>query len=218
MKLKHIILQPKNITDNINIFTLFTFLFTLLLFIILSFFVVTGQLINLDNNLLNLLQDKLPSWFKFIAQIFYFIGEAEVAVFVVLFSLIFLVYKNMWEEAQIMALSCLSVLILIDKILKPSFAIIRPIDSLIDHASGYSYPSGHGAGNLLLYLLISYFISIYIPRLKVLLFSLSILVMILMGISSAFLRVHWISDFVASYMVGYMMFIIAITLYKSSKK
>jgi undecaprenyl-diphosphatase len=39
-----------------------------------------------------------------------------------------------------------------------------------------------------------------------------------MGISSAYLRVHWVSDILASYCLGYIMFSLAITLLKSSKK
>ncbi|MGY6528454.1 MAG: phosphatase PAP2 family protein [Cyanobacterium sp.] len=165
----------------------------------------------------NFLQDIFPSWFEYIARFFYFIGEAEVAVFVVLFSLIFLASKNLWIEAQVMAISCLSVLLLIDKVLKPLFAIPRPVEHMVDNVHGYSYPSGHGSGNLLLYLLIAYFISEHFPRLKGVLFVTASILMILMGIGSVYLRVHWMTDFLAAYCVGYILFSISVLLHKSSK-
>ncbi|AUC60847.1 undecaprenyl-diphosphatase BcrC [Cyanobacterium sp. HL-69] len=216
MKIKYI-LKPKNITQHFDTFQCIVFIFAVIFFLILSGLVVSDRLSSADVSFQNFLQDSLPSWFEYIARFFYFVGEAEVAVFVVLFSLIFLVRKRLWIEAQVMALSSLSILLLVDKVFKPLFAIPRPIDRMVDHVNGYSYPSGHGSGNLILYLLIAYFVSQYFPRRRVALFSFVVIFMILMGISSVYLGVHWMTDFLASYSVGYIIFSISILLYKSSK-
>ncbi|AFZ46006.1 phosphoesterase PA-phosphatase related protein [Cyanobacterium stanieri PCC 7202] len=216
MKIKYLI-RPKNITRNFNTYQITSFSFAILFFIILSVYVVNNRLSYTDIYLQDFIQNNSPSWFEYIARFFYFVGEAEVAVFVVLFSLIFLASKKLWLQAQVMALSCLSVLLLIDKVLKPLFAIPRPVDRLVETVDGFSYPSGHGSGNLLLYLLIAYFIAEYYPRLKVGLFVFVTIFMILMGISSVYLGVHWATDFLAAYCVGYILFSISILLYKSSK-
>ncbi|MBE9222882.1 phosphatase PAP2 family protein [Cyanobacterium stanieri LEGE 03274] len=216
MKIKYII-KPKNITNHFNLLQVTIFSFVFIFFIILSYYVAKGDLNYLDIYLQELIQNNFPSWFESVARFFYFVGEAEVAVFIVLFSLIFLVWKRLWIEAQVMALSCLSVLLLIDKVLKPLFAIPRPVDRMVDNVYGYSYPSGHGSGNLLLYLLITYFITEYFPRWRFTLFTLVSILMILMGISSVYLGVHWVTDFFASYCVGYILFSISVLLHKSSE-
>lgn len=216
MKIKYL-LKPKNFFNHINKINLFFSSLALSFFIILSNLVVRGKLKIFDDYLLTIIQTTLPNWFIYIAKASYLVGEAEVAVFIVLFSLGFLVWKKYWEEAQVMALSTLSILILIDKILKPFFAISRPNNRLVENVFGNSFPSGHASGNLLLYLLLAYFFSKSFPKFKVYLFSIATFLIILMGISSVYLRVHWVTDILASYTVGYIMFILAITLLKSSK-
>jgi len=215
--IKKYIIKPKKVIKNISKNQIIICSITILYFVILTTFVVTGKLKELDEYLLQTIHENLPSWFIYIARASYFLGEAEVAIFFVLFTLGVLVWKKYWEEAQVMAFSCLFILILIDKIFKPLFAISRPLDRLVENAFGNSYPSGHAAGNLLLYFLICYFISQFYPKLKVFLYSLAVFLLILMGISSAYLRVHWVSDIIASYAVGYIMFVCSITILKSSK-
>jgi membrane-associated phospholipid phosphatase len=216
MRIKYL-LKPKNFFNHLNKINLFFSSLALSFFIILSNLVVTGKLKIFDDYLLTTIHTTLPIWFIYIAKASYFVGEAEVAVFIVLFSLGFLVWKKYWEEAQVMALSTLSILILIDKILKPFFAITRPNNRLVENVFGNSFPSGHASGNLLLYFLLAYFFSESFPKFKVYFFSLAVFLIILMGISSAYLRVHWVTDILASYAVGYIMFIVSITLLKSSK-
>jgi len=217
MKLKYFI-KPNKFFLNFTKQDIYSLSFSFLFFIVLTSLVVTDQLRVLDNYLLTTIRNTLPSWFVYIAKAFYFVGEAEVAVFIVLFSLIFLVWKKRWLEAQVMALSCLFVLILIDKILKPLLAIPRPDDRLVETAFGYSYPSGHGTGNLLLYLLLCYFFSQSFPQYKSLVFSITIVFMILMGIGSVYLRVHWVTDFLAAYAVGYILFVLSVVLHRSSMR
>lgn len=216
MKIKYL-LKPKNFFHHINKNNLFFSSLALSFFIILSNLVVAGKLKTFDDNLLIIIHTNLPSWFIYIAKASYFVGEAEVAVFIVLFSLGFLVWKKYWEEAQVMALSTLFILILIDKILKPFLAISRPENRLVEHAFGNSFPSGHVSGNLLLYFLLAYIFSQSFPKFKIYFYSIATFSIILMGISSAYLRVHWVTDILASYAVGYVIFSIAITLLKSSK-
>lgn len=215
MKLKYI-LKPKNIGQHINKINVVFSAISLITFIFITYLVVTEQITTINKNLLIAIQDILPNWFIHIAKISYFLGEAEVAVFFVLFSLGILIWKKCWEEAQVLALSSLSVLILIDEILKPFFDIRRPKERLIRGITGYSYPSGHVAGNLLLYFLLAYIASIYFPKYKIYFYSLATFLILLMGISSAYLRIHWVSDILASYCLGYILFSLAILLLNSS--
>lgn len=216
MKVKYL-LKPQKFFYNFNKVNLFFSSLTLLFFILISIIVSTGKLKSLDEYLLVQLHVILPDWFFYIARASYFIGEAEVAVFIVLFSLGFLVWKKYWEEAQVLALFSVAILILIDKIFKPFFAIARPLDRAVENVFGYSYPSGHASGNLILYFSLAYFASQKFPQNKIYYYGIATFLIILMGISSAYLRVHWVSDILASYSLGYIMFSLAVTLLKSSK-
>ena len=211
MKLKYL-LKPKNIGNHINKINLFFSTVALIIFISITYLVVTEKVTTLNEDLLITIQNNLPGWFIHIAKISYFLGEAEVAVFLVLFALGILIWKKCWEEAQVVALSSLSVLILIDRILKPFFDIRRPRQRLIRGITGYSYPSGHVAGNLLLYFLLAYIASYYFPKYKIYFYSVATFLIILIGISSVYLRVHWVSDILASYCLGYILFSMAILL------
>ena len=211
-------LKSKNMIRNINKINILFSAISLIIFIFITYLVVTEKITTLNENFLITIQNILPDWFIYIAKIFYFLGEAEVAVFFVLFSLGILIWKKYWEEAQVLAFSSLSVLILVDKILKPFFNIRRPRSRLISGVMGYSYPSGHIAGNLLLYFLLAYIASYYVPKFKVYFYTLATFLIILMGISSAYLRIHWISDIIASCCLGYILFSLAISLLNISLK
>lgn len=216
MEVKYL-LKPQKFFHHFNKVNLFFSSLALLFFILISIIVSTGKLKSLDEYLLAQLHVILPDWFFYIAKASYFIGEAEVAVFIVLFSLGFLVWKKYWEEAQVLALFSLAILILIDKVFKPFFAVARPLDRAVENVFGYSYPSGHASGNLILYFLLAYFLTQKFPQNKIYYYGIATFSIILMGISSAYLRVHWVSDILASYCLGYIMFSLAVTLLKSSK-
>jgi undecaprenyl-diphosphatase len=191
-------------------------LFALFIFISIARLLNTERLSVFDESFLQYLHEILPSWFTFFAKLFYFLGEAEVAIFIVLFSLIFLGWKRYWKEAEVLAASSLTVLILVDKILKPFFNRVRPLDRLVENIHGKSFPSGHATGNLLLYLLLAYMISSYYPEKKFFVYSMAIIFLVLMGISSCYLRVHWITDIVGGFCLGYIMFTIAVVFLRIS--
>jgi undecaprenyl-diphosphatase len=213
MKIKHL-LQPRNFLDIFGKYNLLSAVFCGIFLVIISWQVINGNISALDEDLLQTLNNIFPSWFVYIAKVFYFLGEAEVAVFIVLFSLGILVWKKCLPEAQVIALSSLSVLLLIDQVLKPFFDRDRPLERLVENIYGRSYPSGHASGNLLLYFLLAYILSFYFPKLKIYFYLIAVFFLVLMGICSAYLRVHWVSDILAAYCVGYILFVISVGFLK----
>lgn len=211
MKFKAL-LQFENFIKIVGKFNLLLSVFCLLSFAIISGLVVSGKINKLDEILLERLPEVLPLWFIYLSKGIYFLGEAEVAVFIVLFILGVLCWKKLWYEAQILAASSLGILLLIDKVLKPLFDRARPLGRLVDNIHGRSYPSGHASGNLLLYFFIAYILSSYFPKFKVYFYLIAIVLLILMGICSAYLRVHWVTDILGAYCVGYILFAISVGL------
>lgn len=214
MKFKQL-LKPSTFLNIVGKDNLFISLFCLIIFLIISGLIITQKLTEFDENLLKQIHQILPSWFVYIAKAFYFLGEAEVAVFIVLFCLGFLAWKKYWLEAQIIASSSVIVLLLV-WILKPLFDRARPLERLVENINGRSFPSGHASGNILLYLLLAYIISIYFPKYKMPVYLIAISIIFLMGLGSIYLRVHWVTDILGGYCVGYILFILSVVFLRIS--
>ncbi|URR35840.1 phosphatase PAP2 family protein [Thermosynechococcus sp. HN-54] len=156
-----------------------------------------------------MIRNTLPSELVPLAKLSYFSGNAPVAGTFVFLSLVILGKQRRWREMKVMAFSTLFILILIDRVFKPFFDVARPDNPLVLHLSGHSFPSGHAAGNLLLYFLWSYFLSKNQPALRGLTYGIAIALMGLMGISSVYVGAHWVSDVLAGYCVGYAVYLLA---------
>jgi undecaprenyl-diphosphatase len=148
-----------------------------------------------------------------LARVSYFLGEAEVTAVVVLMLLVFLCWKRYWKEAQVLAISTLGILIVIDKILKPWFGRIRPAPGVID-VHGKSFPSGHVSGNFMLYLFLAYLIAFYFPKWGIYAYIGATVLVGMMGWASIYLNIHWLTDLIAGFGVGYLGFVFCITLLK----
>jgi undecaprenyl-diphosphatase len=189
--------------------------FSLCFFGWLAYEVVHKNLDQFDENFLQLLHKIFPDQFFYVARGFYFLGEAEVAVFIVLITLGILCWKRYWLEAQVVAASSLGVLILIDKILKPFFYRSRPPEKLVQ-VDGRSFPSGHATGNLLLYFLLAYILSARFPKYKIHFYSSAIILTLLIGISSMYLRTHWLTDILGGYALALVLLTFSIGALKLS--
>ncbi|MFY0609546.1 MAG: phosphatase PAP2 family protein [Candidatus Atelocyanobacterium thalassa] len=194
-------------------FALF-FITVVTLFAGLTRIVISGKLNTMDLNLIKLVHLYQHPILTKIAKIFYFLGESEVAACIVILSLGFLCWKSYWKEAQVLAISAMGILLVIDKILKPWFGRIRPIPGLID-VHGKSYPSGHISGNLMLYLYFSYLMGFYFPKWKAFFYTISIFFVMTIGWSSIYLNIHWYTDLLAGTVIAFMGFLFCITLLKS---
>ncbi len=197
--------------------TVITVVIILLLFICLTVAVVSGTIDAWDATFLEWARQLEHPSLMILARVSYFIGEAEVAVFIVIAGLGFLCWKRYWQEAQVLAISALGVILLIDQILKPWFARVRPAPGLID-VHGKSYPSGHVSGNLMLYLYLSYLVAFHFPKWGTFLYILSTILVALMGWASLYLNIHWVTDLIGGVCVAYLGFLFCITLLKSMSK
>lgn len=189
--------------------------FSLSFFAWLSYEVVQENVNKFDENFLELLHKIFPEQFFYVARSFYLLGDAEVAALVVLISLGLLCWKRLWLEAQVVAVSSLGVLLLIDKILKPLFYRRRPLDRLVE-VDGRSFPSGHATGNTLLYFLLAYIISTKFPKYRVHCYSTALILILLIGLSSMYLRTHWLTDILGGYSLAYVLVILCVAALKIS--
>ncbi|GBF80574.1 phosphatase PAP2 family protein [Aphanothece sacrum] len=192
-------------------------LITFLLLVWLTLEVISGNLDAWDHAFLDWIRHFHHPSLMILARVSYFLGEAEVAVFVVLIALIFLCWKRLWNEAFVLGISSLGVLLLIDKILKPWFGRIRPAPGVID-VHGKSFPSGHISGNFMLYLFFAYLIAFYFPKWGIYAYIAATILAGMMGWASIYLNIHWLTDLIAGCGVAYLGFMFSITLLKRVEK
>ncbi len=114
----------------------------------------------------------------------------------------FLFYKNYWKYSALLMGAMLGEALIVATI-KISTQSIRPFDELT-YERGFSFPSGHTAGSVVFWGLITYFAWKYWKSSKARISSsvLSILATSIVGFDRIYLNVHWFSDVLGGYLLG----------------
>jgi len=142
------------------------------------------------------------------------LGDPIIAVIVAGVSILLLWCRHYREEAKVFVLACLGGLIL-NTGLKLFFSKPRPElwHQLISEKS-FSFPSGHALGSMVLYGFIAYEFATHYPHFAKLIYSLAVILIAAIGISRLYLGVHWPTDIIAGYGVGFLWLMICITMLK----
>jgi undecaprenyl-diphosphatase len=145
------------------------------------------------------------------------LGNPNVVIIVTVITLILLVWKCYYQEAKFFLLTCLGSGILTTS-MKLFFAKSRPQlwTHLISETS-FSFPSGHALGSVVLYGFITYLLSNFYPKFSQLIYFLGLIIVLLIGLSRLYLGVHWPTDIMAGYGVGFLWLMLCITLLKLQK-
>jgi undecaprenyl-diphosphatase len=109
---------------------------------------------------------------------------------------------------------------IINYAMKLSFHRLRPPNPLINRIENFSFPSGHATSAFIFYGLLTYLVwktdmaRIY----KYFIGATLILFSLLIGFSRVYLRVHYPSDVVAGFCVGFAWLLLSIWLFEGQKK
>ncbi|HYH14083.1 MAG TPA: phosphatase PAP2 family protein, partial [Flavisolibacter sp.] len=108
----------------------------------------------------------------------------------------------------------------INYVMKLTFQRVRPPNPLIDPLHNFSFPSGHATSAFIFYGLLAYLVwkTNLSKTYKVLIGMLLILFSLLIGFSRIYLRVHYSSDVVAGFCIGFAWLILSIYLFEYMKK
>jgi len=145
------------------------------------------------------------------------LGDPRTVVPLTVFIFCFLWLKRYRTEAKVLALDAAGGAVL-SYFLKLAFSKELPQlwDSAINEIT-FSYPSGHALGSMVLYGFLSYvFASIY-PRYAKAFYAVAALLITAIGLSRLYLGVHWPTDIVAGYCIGFLWISICITLLRLRK-
>ena len=145
------------------------------------------------------------------------LGNLNTLIIVVVITLIFLIWKRAYQEVKIFLVASLGTWILTTG-MKLFFAKPRPqLGTSLISESSFSFPSGHALGSLVLYGFIGYLLSTYYPKFSKPIYCFISLIIALIGLSRLYLGVHWPTDIIAGYGVGFLWLMLCITLLKIQK-
>lgn len=143
-----------------------------------------------------------------------FLGKHQFLVpanLLLIFYFLLIRHQN-WFSIRIATIALSSLLLMF--LLKYLFQRKRPLSPLLKAAKGLSFPSGHAIMAVTFYGLLVYIIihTIEISWLKYLLVFLLLLLIILIGCSRVYLRVHYASDVLAGFIIGLLWLLISLSV------
>ncbi|MBC8591545.1 phosphatase PAP2 family protein [Wansuia hejianensis] len=155
-----------------------------------------------------------PMVFK-IMKLISFIGSEKFLFPVVGMLIIYMLIKKKYYISKILLINSLGSSIL-NNLFKQIFSRTRPLEFMQVKQGGLSYPSGHSMVTMSLYLSIAYILSKDIEDLnkKRKIYICSIIYIFLMGISRLYLGVHWPTDIIGGYIMGYILYYLSIKILK----
>jgi membrane-associated phospholipid phosphatase len=174
----------------------------------------------LDNAVFNYLKTHVSERNNDIMEVFTFLGTHQflIPANLSLIAYFLFIKKHKWHSIKIpaIALSSLGLMFL----LKGLFDRERPVVPLLFEARGLSFPSGHALMSVTFYGLLVYMVfkNVKNPALKWTLISLLVLLIIIIGSSRVYLRVHYATDVIAGYCIGFLWLVFTVWLLNKIEK
>lgn len=188
----------------------------IILFLFIGFSVRnTSEGILFDKIILDLIhQETNPIIFE-IMKFISFVGSAYFLIPLMIIVIVYTICKRKYYILKLLTISTLGSYIA-NFILKIIFSRTRPLDYFLVEQGGLSYPSGHSMVTMTFYMTLAYIVSKSIrdKSKKKWIYLFAYTMIILMGISRLYLGVHWPTDVLGGYLIGYVLFYISISLLK----
>ena len=174
--------------------------------ICIVFFLIIGlYLIEINDNVIDkniynfIISFKSSGVTKFFKIITSFAGIE----FMIISVIVVLLLKRLKHKRFFIILNLVNDIIL-NTLLKFLFKRERPFDLMLIEESGYSFPSGHTMVACIFYGFIIWLInkSNYSRKIKIVINSFLIILIILIGISRIYLGVHYVSDVIGGYLIS----------------
>lgn len=145
------------------------------------------------------------------------LGDFNIVIIVITITLSILLQKSYYQEAKFFLLACFGHPILADG-MKLLYGKPRPkLWTHLVEAGSFSFPSGHAIGAVIVYGFIAFLLSGHYPKFSRLIYSLVFILIVLIGFSRLYLGVHWPTDVMAGYGIGFLWLTVCLTLLKIQK-
>jgi undecaprenyl-diphosphatase len=157
----------------------------------------------------NTINNKIMLFITFLGKHQFLIPANLILIFYFL-----LVKRQTWFSIRVITIAISSLVLML--LLKQLFQRKRPLSPLLKAAKGLSFPSGHAIMAVTFYGLLIYILqhSITIDWLKWFLTFLVVVLIILIGFSRVYLRVHYASDVAAGFIIGLLWLLLSLAVLK----
>lgn len=163
----------------------------------------------------HVISDSLTGFMKGVT---YFASARFLQIAYALLVITYLFKKNWKRALEIAAIGIGG--FLINYFMKLSFQRTRPPHPLIERLENFSFPSGHATSAFIFYGLLAYLVwKTDLPKVyKYSIGSTLILFSLLIGFSRIYLRVHYPSDVLAGFCIGFAWLLLTVWLFEQLKK
>lgn len=192
----------------------------LIAFIFITKMVFHGDTHEFDANVFNFIAGHVSDVHTDIMRFFTFLGTHIflIPANLLLTAWFLFIRKRRWNFIKIPAVALSSLLLMF--LLKLIFHRERPLAPLLAQAKGYSFPSGHALMSVTFYGLFIFIVwqSSKPTWFKWLLSMSLFLLIIIIGISRVYLRVHYASDVLAGFCIGLMWLLLSLWILDKIEK
>jgi len=133
------------------------------------------------------------------------IGSFNFLIPTLVIVIIYMLRKRTYYQVKILVANSLGSWIL-NFLIKALVNRTRPLDYFLVDQSGLSFPSGHSMVTMSLYMSIAYLISNRYPENKRTIYSISMILIFIMGFSRLYLGVHWPTDVIGGFIIGFIFY------------
>ena len=189
------------------------------LFAFIAYEVIFEKKVAFDNYIFNVLATTVtPGLTAFMKTVTYFASSNFLEIAYAVLIVIYLVARNWLRVIELVAIGLGG--FLVNYFMKLSFHRVRPPNPLINPLDNFSFPSGHATSAFIFYGLLTYLVwKINIPKpYKYIAGSILILFSLLIGFSRVYLRVHYPSDVLAGFCIGFAWLALIVSLFERLKK
>ena len=190
---------------------IFVLFIALILFSFTAWIVFVAGGSSLDEKVFESIAPQRTGTLTKIMRLVTFLGNTEFLIIAnILLIVIFYRQKNYWFALTVAVVAVSNVIIM--SVLKRLFQRQRPPDPLIDGITNFSFPSGHAFMSVAFYGLLIWFTAITITDkwLQRVLIVVFLLLILLIGFSRIYLRVHYTTDILAGFTLGFTWLIISL--------
>jgi len=224
--IRHFHKSFKKILSEIKLFSLEIFvllgifIISLSVFIIIARMVFEGRLQNFDNKALAFIAGYVTNVNTNVMEGFTFLGTHTflIPANLLITAWFLFIKKRHWYSIKVPAVALSSLLLML--ILKLTFRRDRPLDPLLQAAKGFSFPSGHALMSVTFYgiLILIVWQNIKKAWLRWTLSAFLILLIVAIGLSRVYLRVHYASDVLGGFTVGLVWLLLSLWILSRVEK
>ena len=186
---------------------------TIIVIILIIFNVILYEELLIDTTISNLIYKIRSNELDiFMKQITKFANTSTIIAFIII-TIIILIKKVKNKKIAQLFLISITTNVILNQLMKFIVRRPRPINKLIE-INGYSFPSGHAMISMMFYgfLIYLYYRLIKNEKLKIILITTHIILIILIGLSRIYLNVHYFSDVITGFLMSILHLFLIISI------